>query len=89
MPSMVERSKRDKALREIIAKIREGPVSRKDFPDMPDRTYYTNVKRAKYLGVARELSDGGLAWIDYESLQEEIENAFWKYALESEHIHCH
>jgi hypothetical protein len=83
MPSTVERSRRDKALREIIAKIREKPVSRKDFPEMPERTYYKNMGRAIYLKVARKLSDGCLAWIDYEPSQESIENAFWKYALET------
>lgn len=66
------RSRRDKALKKIIAKLRSGPVGRDDFQDMAHATYYDNTKRAIYLGVAKELADGRLARVDYSDLEEEM-----------------
>jgi hypothetical protein len=66
------RSRRYKALREIVKRIRGGPVSRSDFTEMPDATYYDNVNRAIYLGIAKELPDHRIAWIDFVSSEDLI-----------------
>jgi len=65
----VVRSRKDRALKHIIAEIRKGPATRRDFGHIPDSTYYDNEKRAEYLGVAKKLPDGRLAWIDYSPLE--------------------